>query len=123
MSVPPLNGTSSSDRPITMFAIASGPLTVGSTTTVRLTDGAPEAIANIVIGLSLLDVPFKGGTLIPTPLITTGLFLDASGFVEFSQVMPEDLPFGLPIYLLFFIGDPGAVEGFSATTGLRGERL
>lgn len=99
-----------------------GPLTFQSTTTVRMYDALPGGICTLLISTVAVDLPFKGGTLVPLPTISTGFVLGDDGFLELAAEMPEDVPIGIPIYLQIFIGDPGAVQGFSSTNGLVGMR-
>ena len=101
---------------------ADGPLTFQSTTTVRLVDALPSSIVTLIISTTAINLPFKGGTLVPSPLITTGFVLGDDGALELTGEMPEDVPIGVPLYLQYFIGDAGAVEGFSATNAVQGLR-
>ncbi len=101
---------------------ADGPLTFQSTTTVRLVDALPNSIVTLIISTVAINAPFKGGTLVPSPLITTGFVLGDDGALELSGEMPEDVPIGVPLYLQYFIGDAGAVEGFAATNAVQGLR-
>lgn len=84
--------------------------------------GPFNQIASLVVGVSELGAPFKGGVLVPDPAppgtivaIPTGLF----GLVQFSATWPTGLPPGFEVFLQFWIPDTVAVDGFTATDGVR----
>ncbi|MHC4845218.1 MAG: hypothetical protein ACYTCU_03550, partial [Planctomycetota bacterium] len=100
---------------------ASGALCAGVTVTLSLSDAAPRAAANLVIGLSLLNSPFKGGTLVPNPdLLISGLPTDALGQLALSASWPPAVPSGAAFYFQFWISDELGPAGFSASNGLMG---
>ena len=100
---------------------ATGSLAGGSALTLDLARALPGSSAAIVFGLSLLEAPFKGGTLVPAPeFYFLGLPVDGTGELSLSLVFPVGVPAGLPIYTQFWVTDPGATGGFSASNGLAG---
>ncbi|HZM00397.1 MAG TPA: hypothetical protein VFD43_09115 [Planctomycetota bacterium] len=98
----------------------SGPLSPHSTNRLDLSGGNPSSAATLVVGLSLLDAPFKGGTLVPSPLLLLPLATDAAGELSLLFVMPAGLPSGASFYLQCWISDPSASASLSASNGLQG---
>ena len=75
----------------------------------------------LVIGLSAINVPFKGGTLVPSPdILITGLASNSLGLLSLGGTWPSGIPSGTKFWFQEWITDPAAVLGFSATNGLRG---
>ncbi len=102
--------------------VGTGPLTVGSTITLELTDAAPSTSTTLVVGFTLLAAPFKGGTLVPTPtLLLTGLPTDAAGAFMLSAPWVDPSPSGLTLYLQSWTPDGAAPFGLSASNGLQGD--
>ena len=86
-----------------------------------LEDALPFTSAGLVIGFSPLQVPFKGGTLVPDlDLLILGLPTGPAGVLEVPFAWPTGLPGGLTTYVQYWIADPGGPQGFSATNGLAG---
>lgn len=100
---------------------AFGQLAGGTATTVRLTRGVPGGVAHLIIGLSPLNIPFYGGTLVPSPdVVVLGLPLDADGALEFTTTFPSGVPAGAKIHMQYWIPDAGATLGFSASNAVVG---
>ena len=98
-----------------------GDLTAGSSEGFTLTaDNAfPFQPATLFISLTSIPTPFKGGTFYPLPILTSLAFSsDAFGQV----VLPTAIPVGTPsisIVMQYWIADPFATKGTSATNGLQ----
>ncbi len=93
-----------------------------ATLVVLTTTGAREnASTVVVIGLSALNAPFKGGTMVPNPdFLVFGIPTDAAGSQTLAAAWPAGLPGNLSLYYQIWITDPAGPFGFSATNGLRG---
>ena len=100
--------------------LGSGLLSAGSDNTVELANGNPSSAATLVFGLSQLNAPFKGGTLVPNPLLLVNLFTDAGGDLNVPFLWPSGIPAGTALYFQYWIHDPSATKGLSASNGLRG---
>ena len=99
----------------------SGTLAGGSSVALDLAGAAPNAGATLVIGLSAILAPFKGGTLVPAPdVLVPGLTTDASGALHLAGTWPAGLPSGFTTVLQEWIADPAAAQGFAASNGLSG---
>ncbi|MCB9896903.1 MAG: hypothetical protein H6825_02750 [Planctomycetes bacterium] len=97
-----------------------GDQTDGAFTLISIGGALPSGSASLVIGLSALDVPFKGGVLVPAPnLVLSGLPLDRNGALSFSFAWPTGLPGGVDLWWQAFVPDGGATKGLAATNGLR----
>jgi len=106
----------------TPATIASGKLSGNSDGIIGVTTGLPFGSAYLVIGLSQLGAPFKGGTLWPSvDILIAGLPLDASGDISVPFVWPAGVPSRASIYIQWWMPDPGAIVGFSSSNGVRGE--
>jgi hypothetical protein len=98
-------------------------LDAGSALTVNLQNARPDAAAFLVIGVTAVDLPFHGGTLVPAFEPPNGLFIilntDDEGELTLSSTWPAGVPFGTEIYMQYWIKDPVALSGFSASNALR----
>ena len=98
-----------------------GDLSPGSGTGFTLTvDNAfPFEPASMFVSLTSTPTPFKGGTFYPLPILTSLAFSTDS----FGQVvLPTAIPVGTPsisVVMQFWITDPFATKGVSATNGLQ----
>lgn len=98
-----------------------GELIGGQPLTLTLTRAKPFAPMTLIVGVSSLGLPFKGGTLVPNPtLLIAGLSANAQG----TLVLPATWPLGLPSWLTFYsqawIADSAGPAGFAASNGLSG---
>ena len=98
----------------------SGPLSPGSANVLTLAGGQPSSAATLVVGLQRIDAPFKGGVLVPSPLLLLTLATNGAGGFSLPFSMPAGLPSGASFYLQAWISDPGATAGLSASNGLQG---
>ncbi|GEM_PF-3963690 len=96
-----------------------GPL-VGGTVAVVTLSGAPAlASATLVIGLSPLNAPFKGGVLVPSPdLLVPGLPVPGDGQIVTPFVWPNGVPSGAMLLVQYWIPDGTAGAGWAASNGL-----
>lgn len=100
--------------------LGTGTLAAGSPVSLNVSHAAPLAPLTLVIGLSRVDLPFKGGLLVPSPdLLISGLVTNGSGALTLPATWPAGLPSGLSIWLQAWITDAAATKNLSATTSLR----
>jgi hypothetical protein len=101
-------------------ALGSGDPVPGGTIALQVEFAAPGAPTFLVAGAALLDVPFKGGHLVPLPqlVFATGP-ADANGRLDLAFNWPDGIPSGVELWLQFLIADASAAHGFAATGGLR----
>jgi hypothetical protein len=97
----------------------AGSLLAGDPVTLTLVRGKSNGTATLVIGLGLLLLPFKGGTLVPTPdIVIGGLPLNAAGALALSAPWPAGIPSGLSFCFQHWIPDAAGPGGFAASNGL-----
>lgn len=87
----------------------------------HIKDGKSGASSWLVLGLTLLEQPFKGGTFIPSLDILIPLPpLNEEGHFHLPVTALTGTPVGMEIYFQVWILDAGAVFGYSASNGLKG---
>ncbi len=97
----------------------SGDLVGTEATTLALSSGKPSGAAFLVLGVSPLMAPFRGGTLVPNPdIVLAGLPIDALGALDISFLWPTGVPAGVVVAYQYWITDAGGPVGFSASNGL-----
>jgi hypothetical protein len=97
----------------------TGPLQPGSAGALSLTQARALSPVTLVIGLQTLDAPFKGGTLIPAPLLLLPWATDAGGSAALPWVSwPAGLPAGTDLVFQAWVVDPLAPKGLAASNGL-----
>ena len=97
-----------------------GTLVGGQHFSFTLTDARPSAACWHIVGVAALNAPFKGGTLVPFPTLVNGpLLTNPQGQLVLAGNWPNGAPSGLPLYIQFWIKDPGGPAGFAASNALR----
>lgn len=97
----------------------SGVACDGESVSLDLSDALGSASAFLVIGIGQLNLPFKGGTLIPD--ITLGAIFALVTSPGGDIALPftwSDLPSGLAVDYQYWIQDAGGPVGFSASNGV-----
>jgi hypothetical protein len=98
----------------------NGSGTPGTLVMLTLNDARPGASAALIIGLTAANAPFKGGTLVPTPmLIVTGLPVNLQGSLALPAMLPATLPSGLALTMQMWMPEVAAPKGFTASNGLQ----
>jgi hypothetical protein len=99
----------------------SGTLVGGQPVTLTLTGSKALAPVILIVGVSQLGLPFKGGVLIPSPdILIFGLSTNAHGTVSLSSTWPFGLPSGFMFLTQYWITDSAGPAGFAASNGLSG---
>jgi predicted carbohydrate-binding protein with CBM5 and CBM33 domain len=97
----------------------AGTLAAGDPVSVSLTQALELAPATLVLGLSALDAPFKGGVLVPHPdVLFDGLTTDGAGELVVNGTWPAGVPSGFVTYLQCWIVDGQGPKGLAASNGL-----
>jgi len=120
-AMPPWTGLGSPLAGTTCFPCLTGegPLINGTRVTLMLDNVLPSMPTVLVTGLSMLSVPFKGGTLVPAPdLLLPGLVSDAQGELALSGTWPSGIPGGTEIVFQAWSPDDAAVAGLAASNAL-----
>lgn len=98
----------------------SGALAAGAAGTLKLSGAKANSTAYGIVGLGALNVPFLGGTLVPAPDLVFAVPTSGSGQVTLPFTLPAGVPAGVTMYIQFWIADPPASHGFSASNALSG---
>jgi hypothetical protein len=97
-----------------------GSLVPRTTSSVRLSSAAPNALTFLVLGFSEVDLPLMGGTLVPAPDEIFIVGTDAGGVFAGDFFLPDGVPLGLDLYLQAWVQDAGAPFGYAASNGVHG---
>ncbi len=101
--------------------VGTGTLADGSNNALALSRSKPSATAALFVGLSGAAAPFKGGVLVPVPLIEPILLMtSAGGGIALPFVMPSGVPAGTELWLQYAIQDAAAVKGVALSNALQG---
>ncbi len=112
----PLTGT-----PGDPFLFPMGSLQPNTPVSFELRDALPLAPAHIVVGIDDLLAAFKGGVLVPDPLlIVSGLPISGRGTLLFGGTWPAGVPAGTRLLLQVWIQDGAGPAGFSASNAVEG---
>ena len=99
----------------------SGSLVGGTPVGLHLSNGQRNKTASLVAGLSLLNAPFKGGTLVPMPdLVLGGMLTTITGDIDLTDTWPVGIASGLTAWFQFWIADSTGPHGLTASNGLSG---
>lgn len=98
---------------------ASGPLTGGSLLDVAVSGAAPLRPSWLVVGLTALEAPFKGGVLVPAADVVSPVTTSAAGTVTLGFTWPEGVA-GVETFWQVWVDDDAGVVGFAASNALRG---
>ena len=86
----------------------------------KLAQAAPDSPAVLVIGLSELAAPLKGGVLVPFPNFLLPVSTSSHGTHSLVVQLPANVPADLDVFFQYWIVDPGGPKGFAASNGLTG---
>jgi hypothetical protein len=96
----------------------SGPLTPGSTLSLKLTNAPPNHLTILVIGASPLCRRVGGGVQVPAADTLVPLTTDANGTATWSSTLPANNPPGTPIYFQVGWSDSGGPQGLASSNAL-----
>ena len=98
----------------------AGPLVAGSVNRLDLDRAAPGAVGLLVLGLAAGNSPLLGGVLVPAPLVTVIVPIDAEGRAVYALGWPSGVPAGVPLHAQVWLLDPPQPAGVAASNGLLG---
>jgi len=96
----------------------SGSLAAGNLCRLSFTQLPPSSVGILVVGVDLLYLPYKGGSLLPTLDLLLVVPTGINGAVDLDTTMPSGIPSDLSIYAQGWFLDPGSPKRMSATNGL-----
>lgn len=101
----------------------TGTMEPGDPITISLTNALENTPAYLFIGLAELNLPFKGGTMVPAVTAPLGLNLalgtNGAGAVTLPAVWPTGLPPSLTTWYQIWILDPVGPVGVSASNAIK----
>ena len=97
----------------------TGSLIGGSSLTLSFSGAPAFQPTLLVVGVSQLGAPFKGGTLWPSADIVAPIGAAANGSWTLPATWPAGLPAAASVWLQVWFPDAGAPQGFAASGGLR----
>jgi hypothetical protein len=96
-----------------------GTLVGGELASLTIADGLPGSSVFLVLGFTQLELPLKGGVLVPDPVfLFDPIPLDGAGGLHLPFVWPVGQPSDLPLVMQGWIPDAAAVKNFASTNGL-----
>jgi hypothetical protein len=99
--------------------LASGSLVVGTPFRLSLSNALESSTAGLFVGLSQLNAPFKGGTLVPAVDLLVILPTNGSGGLDLSlPAWPPGLPSGLALNMQTWVLDAAGPVGYSASNAV-----
>ena len=96
-----------------------GGFSSNSANSMDLSNAPPNSATFLVLGLSSLRAPFKGGVLGPTPDFIIPVATDGAGNFNLPYVLTT-VPPGIPVWVQYWVKDPGAPNGFCSTISIKG---
>lgn len=101
--------------------VGDGPLLPGTPTLLTLAHGTPGAPSALVIGFALLEAPFKGGVLVPTPtVLLAGLPIGPAGELVLGAAWPAGVTSGTALWFQHWFPDAAALQGWAASNAVKG---
>ncbi|GJM22818.1 MAG: hypothetical protein DHS20C15_27330 [Planctomycetota bacterium] len=102
-------------------ALQGGGLLLANTALqLELSNARPSSSATLVLGMSALNAPLKGGLLVPSPDVVRFNFnTNAAGELDLASTWPEGIPGGLSIWSQWWISDPAGPSGFAASNAVK----
>lgn len=99
----------------------NGTLQPGSAGELKLSGVLPVTSGVLVTGLTAINAPFKGGTLVPAPVVLLPLVVGVTGEVVLSwTAWPVGVPSGTTLDFQAWFHDPFGPKGWSASNALLG---
>ena len=90
----------------------------------KLSGAMPSASVALVVGFGQVNLPFKGGVLVPSvDALITGLVSDVNGQFDLASIWPAGVPAGSQFFVQSWIADPAGPSGFAASNAVQGIAL
>ncbi|HTE05886.1 MAG TPA: integrin alpha [Planctomycetota bacterium] len=101
---------------------ATGSLQPQQPFTLALSGVAPFAPSVLVVGLSVLNAPFKGATMVPHPdLVSAAMPANAAGELLLGGLWPAGLPADASLTMQWWSLDPDGGSGFLSSNALQAD--
>jgi hypothetical protein len=97
-----------------------GDLLAGAQVHLTLTHAKANGVATLVIGLSAINAPFKGGVMVPHPdVVLPDLPISATTKLELSATWPAGVPSGWDAWYQMWTADAAGPLGFSSSNAVQ----
>ncbi len=100
---------------------AEGPLVAGEPVTLHVAQALASTTTWMVVGLAAIELPFKGGVMVPSVDVLLPFATDAAGKLVLTGPWPAGVPAGFASYFQAWTSDAGGPAGWSATNALLAE--
>jgi hypothetical protein len=99
--------------------VGTGTLEAGTPISITIDKAAPTTLLALIVGLSQVNLPYLGATLVPSPdVVIPGLPTDGDGFLRITTNFPAGVPAGVQIYMQALVIDAGAFANIAATNAV-----
>jgi hypothetical protein len=98
----------------------TGPLTGGSGLGVNLYNAEVDKAAYLVLGLTAIYAPYKGGVLVPNFDMLFANWTDHHGECLILTHWPHGVPSGISFYLQYWIDDDAAIAKRAGSNAMKG---
>lgn len=105
---------------ITPRLIGSGNLEPGSSVEFTVLDARRGVLGLLILGNRTIELPFRGGTLVPAPELVRTILIDQGAIWKMSASWPATLPAGTEIFVQVWLPIPEFPEEESASNALWG---
>jgi hypothetical protein len=95
-----------------------GSLAGSTLLTAVIDDLTPLTTATMVVGFSRLDLPFKGGVLVPNPDLLISVPTLLGGPIELPSEWPQGVPSGASTFVQVWVPSAGGPAGLAASNAL-----
>ena len=108
------NGLPGTTTPV---LVGVGPLLPTANTKIEVSTALPDSSLFLIVGLTNLSAPFKGGVLVPFPDLLLSFPTDGAGHWQVIFSWPN-MPAGFKLWWQAWQLDPNGPAGFAATNAL-----
>ncbi len=101
--------------------VGIGTLVEGTDVTMMVSKLLANDVATLIVGVSTIHAPFKGGVLVPAvDVLVPGLPTASNGVMTLLATWPSGIPSGVTFFEQCWQKDPAGVAGFSASNAVSG---
>lgn len=92
---------------------------IGSTISIDVAGGQPNATGIMILGAVRVNTPFAGGTLLTLPLSVIGVPVGPGGSASYPAPIPDNVSIvGATVQLQMILADPSQSQGAALSNGL-----
>ncbi|MHC5211888.1 MAG: choice-of-anchor J domain-containing protein [Planctomycetota bacterium] len=95
-----------------------GPATAGSSLGLHLSNAPGSNSSTLVVGVSALNAPFKGGVMVPSLTLLLPFITTPGGTLDLAGPFPPGIPAGFSLYFQFWMAHATGPLGFLGSNAL-----